>query len=425
MLNPTTPAPDGRVLAKASDAMTRAHADLFRHKKTRMFSNVILLGTSEVLLTKDAKCSTAWTDGLNKWYCAEYMLSVPEPVRRATILHENLHVGLMHIGRTKGIDDHKLLNIAADYVVNDIILHIDEPNFIALGDNWFYDPMFHGWHLMEVYRYLKKEQESGKGKQPKHPPHGGGMRAPSNTRERPESGNDDSMDFHDHAAGQALPEQQKDEAERTVRKAVEEGVAISRALGADVPIAVNQALIRAVDWESLLREFLSSSMRGDDDYTYRKFDMRALTYGVFRPGTEAETLPMGLISIDASGSTLGPVLDKFMALVQDMLTTFPPEEMRVLCWDTQVRSEQRFDMSNYDRFSSDFKLRGGGNTLVTCVDKYMQQHGLRPDFHVVLTDGYVGDQDQWTGDRSIPTLWIVTECRRFKPPFGQLIFVEG
>jgi hypothetical protein len=51
----------------------------------------------------------------------------------------------------------------------------------------------------------------------------------------------------------------------------------------------------------------------------------------------------------------------------------------------------------------------------------MQEHGLRPQCVVVLTDGYVGSWGNW----DVPVLWCVVGNKNATAPVGQTIHVDN
>ena len=139
----------------------RGHMTLMKHRDTALYSGVMLMGSSEVA----DNVPTAYTDGVNKKYGRKFLESIADESKvRGLILHENLHVALKQIahGRSMFKDNPKLANLAADFVVNDVIVNITAtlPNsrerLVELPDGGFYDPMFHDWSMRQVFNYLKK-----------------------------------------------------------------------------------------------------------------------------------------------------------------------------------------------------------------------------------------------------------------------------
>jgi predicted metal-dependent peptidase len=81
------------------ERMKKNHIALMRHPETALYSGVIMAGESHV----SDEFFTAYTDGLNKKYSAHFIEKLSDEELRALILHENLHVALMHIPRHKDL----------------------------------------------------------------------------------------------------------------------------------------------------------------------------------------------------------------------------------------------------------------------------------------------------------------------------------
>ena len=108
-------------MSKQDIRVKKAHIALMKHPETALYSGVMLMGKSEVV---DSGCPTAYTDGVNKVYGRAFLKRIATaPKRRGLVLHENLHVGLKHIthGQMMFEENHKMANLAADFIVNDII----------------------------------------------------------------------------------------------------------------------------------------------------------------------------------------------------------------------------------------------------------------------------------------------------------------
>ena len=172
-------------MSKQETRIKRGHITLMKHPQTALYSGVMLMGTSAV----EDNVPTAYTDGVNKKYGRKFLESITSESKvRGLILHENLHVALKQVvhGHAMFMENRKMANLAADFVVNDIIVNINgtiagtQERLVELPDMAIYDAMFHDWSMREVYNYLKKNAKcggSGKGKgqggQGNNPPSGG------------------------------------------------------------------------------------------------------------------------------------------------------------------------------------------------------------------------------------------------------------
>jgi len=257
----------------------KAHVALMKHPETALYSGVILMGTSEVV--EDAKF-TAYTDGVNKKYSLSFLKTVDTNSKlRGLVMHENLHVALKHIPR--GIDmwkkDARVANIAADYVVNDIIHNITgtigggDERIVELPDGAYQDDMFHDWNMRKVFNYLISNP----------PPEGQG------------SGNGDTHDFEGISE---LTHEQAKEVNDAIDKALREGGILAGRMGGKVPRAITELLAPKVDWKEVLREFITSSCRGSDELTWRKMNKRYLVNDMYLPSYETETMGEITVAID-------------------------------------------------------------------------------------------------------------------------------
>ena len=96
------------------ERLKKNHIVLMRHPETALYSGIIMMGDSEV----SDESFTAYTDGVNKKYSRTFMQKLKDIELRGLILHENLHVTLMHIPRHTDLmkENHTLANIAMDSV---------------------------------------------------------------------------------------------------------------------------------------------------------------------------------------------------------------------------------------------------------------------------------------------------------------------
>lgn len=139
--------------------LKKAHITLMRHPETALYSGIMMMGKNEVV----DNIPTACTDGFNKKYGRKFMESLSDEELRGLILHENLHIALKHIQRFKKEfnDDPQFVNASADYVVNDIIMSLEDKSVCHLPQGGLYNAKYHNWSVREVMNDLKQEQEKG------------------------------------------------------------------------------------------------------------------------------------------------------------------------------------------------------------------------------------------------------------------------
>ena len=137
------------------ERLKKSHIILMRHQETALYGSVMMMGESAV----EDGIPTAYTDGENKKYGREFMSKLDDAEARALIMHENLHVALMHIPRHKDLmrEDGLLANVAMDIVVNNIIDNLNDKTLCKLPKSAILDHEFDGWSVREIYNELKKQ----------------------------------------------------------------------------------------------------------------------------------------------------------------------------------------------------------------------------------------------------------------------------
>ena len=421
-------------MSKQETRIKRGHITLMKHPQTALYSGVMLMGTSSV----EEGVPTAYTDGVNKKYGRKFLESIlSESKVRGLILHENLHVALKQVvfGRAMFMENRKLANLAADFVVNDIITCIDgtvagtSERLVELPDGAVYDAMFHDWSMREVYNYLKKHAKKGGGGQggkgQGNPPPSGG------TQPNDDDGDMDGdtvtvngktydisqSDEHDFIGRELTAEEAKDVIDE-IDKALREGGMLAGRMGAKIPRVISDLLEPKIDWREVLREFVSASMKGKDEYTWRRMNKRHMANDIYLPSMDNETIGEIIVAIDTSGSIGGAEITEFATELVSICEVCQPEVVRVLWWDTEVHGEQVFK-DNYSDIAKLLKPQGGGGTTVSCVSEYVVKHKIKAECCIVFTDGYVENDIKW--NITMPSLWMVTQRRDFIPPVGKKV----
>lgn len=382
----------------SEERLKKQHIILMRHQETALYGSIMMMGESSV----EEGIPTAYTDGLNKKYGKEFMDKLTDEEARALIWHENLHVALMHIPRHKDLmkEDHTLANVAMDIVVNNIIDSVNDKTLCKLPQGAILDHAFDGWSVREIYNELKKQnpqrkKPDGSGRsrtnpdgngQPLDNGSGGGETINVNGKQYDVSG----MDEHDASGKEVSPEEAKEFEER-VGRALREGGILAGRLGAKVPREITASLDKPIDWKEALRDFVTSAVRGKDEFTWRRFNRNLLANDILAPSVESETMTEVIFAFDTSGSITQEMIGAAAYQLQLICDSVTPETVRVLWWDTEVHGEQVFG-GDSPNVKDILKPLGGGGTRVSCVSEYIVEKGYKPDCVVVFTDGYVEDK---------------------------------
>lgn len=383
------------------ERLQKNHLVLMRHPETRLYTGIFMLGVSEVI---DDESVTACTNGRDKRYGREFCTPLNDAELRFIILHENFHVGLMHIPRHKDMirDNIRLANVAMDIVVNNMIAALKDKTLAKILDSAIVEPEYEGWSVREIYNQLLKENPPDS-----VPPARGVM---VNGTMRDDSGGDT------HEAGN-----EGADVEDAVNRAIREGGMLAARFGGDMPRQFTDVLIKPANWEQEIREIVNTSTTGKEDHTWRRFNRAMLANDILAPSYDKETVSELLFTCDTSGSMTQSDLSIVAKELASACEACRPDKVRVLWWDTQVHGDQVFT-DNYDNIANLLKPVGGGGTRVSCVSEYIAKHNIRPDCVIVLTDGYLESNIKWDVDTE--TLWLVRGNTAFKPPKGRLVNVD-
>ena len=415
--------------------LKKAHIALMKHHETALYSGVMLMGKSEV----SDNLFTAYTDGVNKRYSRPFLETIiSEPKLRGLVLHENLHVALKQIPRGKDMfkEDAKIANMAADFVVNDIIKNITgkvaggNEQLVELPDGALYDPFFHNWNMREVYNHIRKENP-----QRQKPQSGGSSDEQGDSDSSPSSsGKQDKDDgkitangkeydmggngFDEHDWENMSAEEIK-ELNDKIDRALREGGMLAGRMGGKIPRSISDLLEPKIDWREALREFVSSTMKGKDEFTWRRMNKRQMANDIYMPSMENETIGEVVVAIDTSGSIGSVELTEFATELASICDLVSPDAVRVLWWDTDVHGEQLFKSDQYQSIASLLKPLGGGGTHVGCVSKYINEKKINAEAVIVFTDGYVESDIKW--NIVPPTLWMITQNKDLDIPSGKKV----
>ena len=416
----------------------RAHVALMKHQETASYTEFFLMGSSSI----DEGVPTAYTDGFNRVYGKEFIEKLDEKYVRGIVLHEALHIALKHVMRfKKEFKENRILtNMATDFVVNDIINSMETKDFAVLPEGALYDEHFHNWDTREVYEYLKKHSKVKPKPNPQKPCDKSGEGGEPSDSQDSNSGSGNDLvqeievdvegrkytyhEFDEHAFDKMLDGMTQEELkdlEDKIDKSIQSGGVLAGTMGAKMPRSIEGLLEPKVNWWEYMREFVTSSMRGNDEYTWRKFNKRQMANDIYMPSVENESIGELIYAIDTSGSIGAREISEGATELANICNTVMPEKVRVLWWDTEVHGEQIFT-DNYSNIASLLKPVGGGGTMVSCVSQYIKDNNIKAEAVIVFTDGYVESNPTW--DISTPTMWLVTENRNFKPSVGKLIKYE-
>jgi predicted metal-dependent peptidase len=398
MINKLTP--DQRV--------QKAVIDIMANPKYIALAGVLMIGTRRV--EPDAsKCPTAYTNGKDEVYGADFIENMNDRQLRFLILHEVYHKLYRHLTTWQHLynENERLANMACDYVIN-IKLTDDNADLFATMDGPLevgcFDDKYRGWDSARVYSDLKKQQNDPQG----------GVSDDTNTGT--------GFDVHDWEGAKEMTAEEQRELAREIDEAIRQGALVAGKTGSGGDRDMLELLQPQVDWREVLRDFVQTTCQGNDYSTWRRPNRRYIGAGVYMPSGISESIGEIVVAIDTSGSIGARELSAFLAEIKAVADTVHPEAIRILYWDTAVCGDERYVGSEADNIMQSTKPKGGGGTDVRCVPQYIQDEQIKAQAVIVLTDGYIfGGWGQWQH----PVLWTILDNQNASPDVGKAVHIKS
>ena len=356
---------------------------------------------------------TMATDGISLFYNPDFVDTLNAATLCGVLAHEVMHPGLQHHVRRSGRDP-KRWNEACDYAINPIILDAG----LHLPEGVLVDDRFREMSAEQIYNQLQTEAEQEPGS-PNDTKEAGGDGATSPFPTPGESG-ELSAPVTEGGIGQVLDAPVADEETLTAEEQAREwSIAVSQAVtlakqAGKVPAGMERSLDgaaeAAVDWRELLRRAWSETTPAD--YSWMRPNRRHIWTGLYLPGVVREGVGEVAIAVDCSGSVNSRQLRLFEAEVRSILEGQRPQRVYVLYFDAIVHKIETFETGQRVSLNP---VGGGGTEFGPCFE-WLEEHSVRPQTLVFLTDLYGSFPDS---EPAYPVLWASTGARR--APFGQVV----
>jgi predicted metal-dependent peptidase len=416
----------------AEQRIERCHVQMMKHKNFCLFSGLFMIGKVSVL-DKELPF-TAQTNGLDVMYGRGFVDSLNDKQLAFLILHENMHKAYRHLivweklYKQNGV----LANMACDYVINlqihdyDVSQEVTEFPTTPDGKNLgCMDEQYRGMDAHQVFLELVKKHGKDAGK-PKVYVIGQGNEQAEGNDEGEGEGLPDGLDEHDWEGAQAMSDQEKEEQAKEVESALRQGSILVGKMGGNVDRNISEMLVPKINWKDALREFVKSVTQGKDQTSWRRLHKRYLASDIIMPSSYDEKVGGIVIGIDTSGSIGTEELTQFLSEVKSICDEVCPEAIDVLYWDTHVASRETYQGSELANLVESTKPAGGGGTEPACVPKYIHKHNMKGECLLMLTDGYIPDQNPSNWNINMPVLWCVKGNRHFNDGkvVGKVVHVE-
>jgi predicted metal-dependent peptidase len=358
----------------------------------------------------DDWCPTAATDGRNLYYNTQFFNAMNNKEIEFVIAHEILHCVYDHFSR-RDHRDPRLYNIAADYIVNNLLVR-DRIGLKPKLIDCFQDFKYEGWSSEEVYDELYKNADK---------------------IDFDKLGEllDEHIDWEsdgdeDGENGSGRPRLSKAEIDQIKDEVKEAMIQAASAAGAGNTPAGIQRLIKEMtepkmNWRELLRQQIQSTIRSD--YTFARPSRKGWHTGAVLPGMNfADQIDIS-IALDMSGSIGNDQAADFLGEIQGIMDEFKDYNIKLWCFDTKVYNEQDFSADGADDLTS-YEIMGGGGTDFDANWVYMKENDIQPKKFIMFTDGY--PWNSWGDEDYCDTIFIIHghHDKNLEAPFGQTAHYE-
>jgi predicted metal-dependent peptidase len=360
---------------------------------------------------------TMATDGISLFYNPDFVDTLNAATLCGVLAHEVMHPGLQHHVRRSGRDP-KRWNEACDYAINPILLDAG----LHLPERVLVDHRFREMSSEQIYNQLQTEaeQESGDPDDTQETA-GDGTASPYAS---PGDSGELSAPVTEGGIGQVLDAPVAGDEVPTVEEQIREwSVAVNQAVtlakqAGKVPGGIERTLEgaaeAAVDWRELLRRAWSETTPAD--YSWMRPNRRHIWAGLYLPGVVREGVGEIAIAVDCSGSVNSRQLRLFEAEVRSILDGQRPQRVYVIYFDATVHKVETFEAGQRVSLQP---VGGGGTEFGPCFE-WIEEHGVRPQTLVFLTDLYGSFPDS---EPAYPVLWASTGSRR--APFGLVVPMQA
>ncbi len=371
-------------------------------RKECQFFGALMLFAS---IIKSEKVETAATDGKDIFFNEQFLKSLKSSEQNALMLHEVLHVALLHVTRRQSRDPY-IWNIAADIVVNDLILRNTS---FALPEGAIIDHAYQDKSVEFIYECLLK---NNKYKQKKY------QLKIADVGDNPES-----------IKESILSEAEKLEIESYWRDKIQVlknsdalnnpdkyGSNSTGGLPAGFEREVENILEPEINWRHALWKYVGRTPADFDD-----LDRRFLYRGLYLEGLMSEALEVS-VCVDTSGSVSRDLIDQFVGEINGILSSYPHVKCDFFFCDCALSGP--FEVSSIEEVPI---LKGGGGTSFVPFFEYLEKNNNNimgsHKVSIYLTDGYEEFPKFVPSD---PVMWLVSADgeKTSKFPFGEVIRIS-
>lgn len=380
-------------MSKTATNIAKARAGLIIDRP--FFASLLL----PMPISESEEISTFATDGDSIIYNAEFADSLTLEEMTFVLAHETLHCVFDHMGN-RGSRCPNKWNIAADYIINDILVNEKIGKMPKMG---LYDPALvvkGNGHTEGVYKLL---------------PDSASKKKPGTSGGSLDSVLDAGSDMGTKPVDAATLAQKASDMKVRVIQA-KNAAKMQGKLSSGLERLVSEIVKPVVDWREVLRRFVSE--RAKIDYSFARPKRRFLGEDLYLPSLTGEKMGSLTVAVDCSGSVDDILLAKFAAEINAIKQDAHPSRIEVIYFDSKVLRPAEIFEAEQDVILSPI---GGGGTAFSPVFKYINAQSEAPVAVVFLTDLCCND---FGPTPEYPVLWAVLEGNKnLEAPFGEIVEV--
>ncbi|WP_040466891.1 vWA domain-containing protein [Geminocystis herdmanii] len=354
---------------------------------------------------------TAATDGKTVFYHPEYLISLPKAQQDGLILHEILHMALLHTIRRHDRDC-QLWNIACDIVVNGLIA--EDKNY-ELPPNGIRKPEWETKSVEEIYELLLQQPDESKPSllmpdllnQPL---------ADSDNGENSQQEKIDRSDNIDVELTGSIEQHKQAQLKAYWQNAMQQANIVARTtnqgkLPAGMERQFKELQSAQIDWRTYLWRYLVQTPTD-----FQGFDRRFISRGLYLDTLAGESVQV-YVCIDTSGSISDTQMNLFCSELLGILGAYPHLQCQLYYADANIYGG--YELKANDDIPK--PIGGGGTSFIPFFEQVEKTRDLcLQGVCVYLTDGY-GDFPR--EKPNLPVLWVVVPggLDMDKFPFGEVV----
>ena len=361
-------------LTLAQAALTKTKIKLMSSANMAFFSTVCF----SLKHSWDDTLPTAATDGKSLFINPTFFMKLSVDERLFLLLHETLHVCLLHMARLSTRNMRKW-NIAADYVINVVLV---ERGFV-MPKGGLLNYKYSGMYSEQVYKLLTDEEAE-------------------NTPV--------DMDLRKGNDSEEAVKEMEDIIIRASIQSKESGDKPGTIPG-EIQLFLDNLKQPKLPWNRLLQRYLHAKV--NSDYTFTRPNRRFFP-AYHLPSLYSEGLSDIAIAVDISGSVADAEFAQFVAEAHSILKRMKPEKITVVQFDTEIKAVHTVK-SVMELMKIPFKGRGG--TAIEPVMAWAQLN--RPKVLLIFTDG--GFHFHNSNKPKSNVLWLIHNNPGWTAPYGSVI----